>query len=136
MEETISRIVSSSSTTRMRALGMALSDGIAHFRPRLHIPKVTNWGRKSGNEGRGAGYLKSLGVGAVVVRALIVRVLVGRVLIYGSCRAIREFAWRVDRPLVDSAGNGRPHRGRRQSAFLPGISGTMPAGLGSGLGRL
>src|ERR1700730_1983470 len=64
------------------------------------------------------------------------RVLIVRVLLYGSCRAIREFAWRVDRPLVDSAGNGRPHRGRRQSAFLPGFSGTMPVGVGSRLARL
>src|ERR1700687_4126145 len=56
--------------------------------------------------------------------------------IYGSCRAIWEFAWRVDRPLVDSAGNGRSHRGRRQSDFLPGFSGTMSARMGSGLGRL
>src|SRR5258708_15421900 len=55
---------------------------------------------------------------------------------YGYCRAIWEFAWRVDRPLADSPGNGRPDRGRRQPAFLPGLSGTMPLGVGSGLGRL
>src|SRR4029077_13902142 len=70
------------------------------------------------------------------VRALIARALLVRVLLYGSCRALREFACRVDRPLVDSAGNGRPHRGRRQSAFLPGFSGTMSAGVGSGMDRL
>src|SRR6202521_1782793 len=58
------------------------------------------------------------------------------VLIYGSCRAIREFAWRVDRPVVDSARNCRSDRGRRQPALLPRLSGAMSAGVGSGLDRL
>src|ERR1019366_8173137 len=56
--------------------------------------------------------------------------------IYGSCLAIWEFGWHVDRPLVDGAGNDRPDRGGGQSAFLPGFSRTLSAGVGSGLGRV
>src|SRR5260370_24321628 len=124
MEETISRIVSSSSTTRIRSLAMALSECIAHIRLRLHIPKVTKWTRKSGNDGEGPWYLK--GWCLCVYRALI----------YESCLDIWEFGWRADRPLVDGGGNRRPDRGGGQSAFLPGISGTISVDVGSGLGRL
>src|SRR5712692_6937219 len=124
MEETISRIVSSSSTTRIRSLAMALSECIAHIRLRLHIPKVTKWTRKSGNDGEGPWYLK--GWCLCVYRALI----------YESCLDIWEFGWRADRPLVDGAGNRRPDRGGGQSAFLPGISGTISADVGSEGGRI
>src|ERR1019366_3751870 len=131
MEETISRIVSSSSTTRMRSLGMVMSGCIAYFRPRHHIPKVTMGGRKSGTGVHRARYLESVGVRAPIFRAPI----------YGSCQTIWEFRWHVDRPLVDGAkvdgtGNSRPDLGSGQSAFLPRFSGPMSAGVGSGLGRL
>src|SRR6266436_5899221 len=124
MEETISRIVSSSSTTRIRSLAMALSECIAHIRLRPHIPKVTNWTRKSGNNGERPWYLK--GWCWCVYPALI----------YESCLDVWEFGWRADRPLVDGAGNRRPDPGGGQSAFLPGISRKISADVGSGLGRL
>src|ERR1019366_1779517 len=56
--------------------------------------------------------------------------------VYGSSRDIREFGGHVGRPVVDGAGNLRPDRRGGQSALLPGISRTMPAGVGRGLGRL
>src|SRR5260370_16980100 len=103
---------------------MGMSECIAHNTLRLHIPKVTKWTRKSGNDGEGPWYSK--GWCLCVYRALI----------YESCLDIWEFGWRADHPLVDGAGNRRPDRGGGQSAFLPGISGTISADVGSGLGCL
>src|SRR5260370_34998808 len=107
MEVTISRIVSSSSTTRIRSLAMALSECIAHIRLRLHIPKVTKWTRKSGNDGEGPWYLK--GWCRCVYRALI----------YESCLEIWEFVWRADIPLVAGGVTRRPNRVGGAQALLP-----------------
>src|SRR5450759_5849545 len=56
--------------------------------------------------------------------------------VYGSSQDIREFGGHVGGTVVDGAGNLRPDRSGGQSALLPGISRTMPAGVGRGLGRL
>src|ERR1700723_1093888 len=120
MDETISRIVSSSSTTRMRSYGMALCECMGHFRPGCHIPKVTKWRRKSNAWERRSLILEGLGIRASIDGS------------YGAVGANRgRFSY-----LADGKGDRCPQRGGGQPSFLPRVSKKISACLGSRLDRV